>query len=82
MFTLAFFFAALERAVKSAAQAALLAIGADQLNVLSLDWATTGGFAGGGFLLSLLTSYASGLVTSSPGPSLATEVVEPGRHAA
>lgn len=49
----------LERAVKTAAQSALLVIGADQVNVLVLDWSNVAGFAGGGALLSVLTSLAS-----------------------
>lgn len=59
----------LERAVKSGAQGALLAVGADQFNVLSLDWSVLGGFAGGAFLLSALTSIASGGI-GSDSPSL------------
>lgn len=49
----------LERAVKSAAQAALLVIGADQVDVLALDWANVAGFAAGAAVLSALTSVAS-----------------------
>lgn len=49
-----------ERAVKSAAQGAILAVGADQLDVLALDWRVFLGFAGGAALLSALTSIASG----------------------
>ena len=45
-----------DRAVKSAAQAAILALGADQLNVLDADWKTVGGFALGGAVLSALTN--------------------------
>lgn len=48
-----------ERATKSAAQAALLVIGADQLNALHANWVDVGGFALGGFVLSVLTSIAS-----------------------
>ena len=48
-----------ERAVKTAAQSALLAIGADQLNALAADWQTVAGFALGGGVLSILTSLAS-----------------------
>jgi len=77
IFTAAFWKAAAERAVKTAAQAAILSIGADQLNVLTLDVATVAGFAGGGFVLSVLTSIASDAVTSSAGPSLANEVALP-----
>jgi hypothetical protein len=48
-----------ERAVKTAAQSALLAIGADQLNTLAADWQTVASFALGGAVLSVLTSLAS-----------------------
>ena len=45
-----------DRAAKSAAQAAVLALGADQLNVLDADWKVVGGFALGGAVLSALTN--------------------------
>ncbi len=64
-----FWVESLERAVKSAAQGALLAVGADQLDVLSLDWSVLAGFAGGAALLSVLTSLASGTV-GGDSPSL------------
>ena len=64
MFTRAFWPRALERAIKSAAQSALLVLGADQINAMNAQWADVGGFALGGFILSLLTS----LVTSGVGP--------------
>lgn len=51
--------AMLERASKSAAQAALLVLGADQINVIAVDWADVGGFAAGGFVLSILASVAT-----------------------
>lgn len=59
-----------ERAIKTAAQSALLAVGADQVNALQLDFVTVGGFAAGGFLLSVLTSLASAAVGDSEDPSL------------
>ena len=49
----------LERAVKSAAQAAILVIGADQLDALSADWRSVASFAAGAAVLSILTSIAS-----------------------
>lgn len=79
VFTRAFWTAALERATKSAAQAAILVFGADQVNVLAVTWPEVGGFAAGGFVLSLLTSVASAGV-SGTGPSLANEIAV-GRHA-
>ncbi len=58
---------AFERAVKTAAQSALLLIGADQVNALSVDWGNVGAFALGGFVLSLLTSIASKPLGSDDG---------------
>lgn len=58
-----------ERAVKSAAQGAILAVGADQLDVLALDWRVFAGSAAGGALLSVLTSLVSG-TTGGDTPSL------------
>jgi hypothetical protein len=48
-----------ERAVKTAAQTALTVLGAEQLNVLHVDWETVTGLAGGAALLSVLSSLAS-----------------------
>ena len=70
MFTRAFWSAALERAAKTAAQSAVLVIGADQFNALAVSWGEVGGFALGGFVLSVLTSVGSDAVSSQHGPSL------------
>ena len=61
MFTVAFWKDAAERAVKTAGQAAVLAVGADTLaaNAFTVDWSTVAGFGLGGAALSLLTSAAS-----------------------
>lgn len=48
----------LDRAVKTAAQSAVLTIGADQVNALEADWRLVGGMALGGAALSLLTNLA------------------------
>lgn len=66
--------AVLDRAVKTAAQSALLVFGADQVNALHANWEVVGGFALGGFVLSALTSLASSGITGN-GPSLTTEHV-------
>lgn len=58
LFTREFWVGAAERALKSSAQAGILALGADFSNVLSLDWATLGGAMTGGALLSVLTAVA------------------------
>lgn len=79
MFTRAFALATIERATKTAAQSALLVLGADQINALTADWADVGGFALGGFALSALFSIASG-ATGPTGPSLANETTTPPRH--
>lgn len=64
----AFALATFERATKTAAQSALLVFGADQVNALHASWGDVGGFAAGGFVLSVLTSVASSGFGSS-GPS-------------
>ncbi len=64
MFTRTFWKKATERAAKSAAQAAILVFGADQINAFTADWTTVAGFAVGGAVLSYLTS----VVTSGVGP--------------
>lgn len=63
------FLAIVERATKTAAQSALLVIGADQLNALQADWAEVGSFAAGGFVLSVLTSIASTGFGTPTGPA-------------
>lgn len=75
-FTRSFFWDALERATKTAAQSALLVVGAGapQIDALSADWGHVGGFALGGFVLSVLTSLAS---SQASGMSPAS-VVPPG----
>lgn len=48
----------LDRAVKTAAQAALITFGADQVNLLEADWRAVLGMAAGGFVASALTTIA------------------------
>ncbi len=62
MFSLAFWRDALERAIKTAAQAPLLALGLSDtgpVNAFELDWRLGAGFAAGGFTISILSSVAS-----------------------
>ena len=77
IWTTAFWRATVERAVKTSAQSAVLAIGADQLNVLELDFVTVGGFAGGGALLSVLSTLASIAVSGTPSATGAEKLVKP-----
>lgn len=72
--------AALERAVKSACQAVLLVIGADQLDAFHADWQGFASAAAGAFVLSLLTSVGSGLVGERETPSVVGETLAPRRE--
>ena len=69
LWTKRFWQAVAERAVKTAAQSAVLVIGADQFNVIHVDWLEVAGFAGGGAVLSVLTSVASARLSDGDGPS-------------
>lgn len=78
MFTLVFFKATLERALKTAAQTALTVtlVGDKMLNAFDTDWSDVGGLALGGAVASVLFSVASYAKTG--GPSLTeAEVLEP-----
>ena len=71
MWTKLFWMQVLERAIKTFAQSALLAIGASKgFNLFALDWHNLVGFALGGTLLSVLTSIASINVGPRAHPSL------------
>jgi hypothetical protein len=71
IFSILFWRAAAERAIKSAAQGALVAgIGAAGFDALSADFRTIGGLALGMGLASVLTSVASDALTDGSGPSL------------
>jgi hypothetical protein len=59
MWTWNFWRQALERAIKTAAQFALVHLGADAFNIYDIDLLTGAGFAGAGALVSILTSIAS-----------------------
>lgn len=76
MFTLAFWRATFERAMSTASQAALLAIGTDvveamQVDAFHLDFARLGSYAAGGALLSVLKGIAAVKLGSS-GPGFGT----------
>ena len=67
MFTLIFWRDALERAIKTAAQSAIVGGGFTSItaNALTFDWVALGGFAAGGFVLSVLSSVGSYAFTGS-----------------
>ncbi|QIS38600.1 holin [Clavibacter capsici] len=80
MFTVPFWKAAGERAIKTFAQVLLAAIVVGQTGFLDLDWAGVGSVAGVAALASVLTSIVSDKVGSN-GPSLAgEELPAEGRH--
>lgn len=68
--------ALLERATKTACQSAVLVLGADQVNVIAVDWLEVLGFAGGGFVLSLVTSVATSGFGSDGPAAFGPETVE------
>lgn len=76
MFALAFWRAALERAVKTFAQALIAVMTADGLGLLDADWPARLSAAGMAAVLSLLASVASSGV-GGPGPSLGAETPKP-----
>lgn len=76
MFTLTFWRATAERAVSTAAQAALLVLGAGPLNVAVVDWATVAYFAGGGAALTILKALAFGGKDGNPSATNA-ETIKP-----
>ena len=70
IFSFVFIKAAAERAVRAAAASGLsvLVVGDGILNALNADWATFGGVAAGGAVVSLLLSIAGNTV-SGDGPA-------------
>lgn len=66
MFTKTFWIDALERALKTAAQFAVVVIGGTAINdpvmLLTLNWLMIGQAVGLGFIVSILTSLASTLI--------------------
>lgn len=76
MYSKKFWSEAIERAIKTAAQSVILAWGAaNGADLFELDWQEAVGFGLGGFVLSLLTSVASGAVAAGGkgSPSLVDE---------
>lgn len=77
MWTRSWWQAAAERALKTVAQTLVALIGANAVDVTSLDWPSLLGIAATAGIVSVLTSVASARV-GNEGPSLADEtLVEP-----
>lgn len=77
MFTKAFWKAATERAIKTAAQTILTAffVGDVLLDVFQTDWLSVAGIGLGGAFFSYLTSLGSNGLNEGNGPSLSNESV-------
>jgi hypothetical protein len=77
MFTKLFWLDATERAIKTAAQAGLLSVGASEaFNLFTLDVRTFAGFMLGGAFLSLLSSVASAAKSGTDTASLTVDTKE------
>jgi hypothetical protein len=72
MYTLPFWAAAAERALKTLAQTLVALIGANAVSVMELDWPQMLGVAATAAVVSVLTSVASAPFGNN-GPSLADE---------
>lgn len=77
MWTLRFWQQAFERAVKTAAQSAILILGADQIDIAQANLQRVAVFAAGGAVLSLLTSVASLPFGPAGTPSLVNPQADP-----
>lgn len=67
-----------ERAVRTAAQAALGIVGAGQLGLFEVDWAAVGSVAGLAAVVSLLMSFAAGGTGDATSAGFTTSVRAPG----
>ena len=83
LWTVEFWRASAERALKTFAQALVAVLGAGATGLLDVDWAQAFSVAALAAVLSLLTSVAASGVGGT-GPSLGTEALpeKAGRHAA
>ncbi|MDT3395425.1 holin [Streptomyces sp. B1866] len=67
MWTVAFWRSTAERAVRTAAQALVAALGLDEVGVLHADWGDGLSLAGGAALLAVLTAVATSGGAEGPG---------------
>lgn len=76
MFTVMFWKATFERAVKTLAQSLIAVLAVGQTTIMSVDWTQAGAVALTATVLSVLTSIVSS-GGGNPGPSLASETLTP-----
>jgi len=82
MFSKPFALATAERAVKTFAQGLLAFLVASGVtNIVDVDFGQAAGVSGLAALVSILTSFLSGAITSQPGPSLVSAEVLAEPHA-
>jgi len=74
MFTREFMLDAIERGIKTGAQAGLIYVGAQQINAWQFDWLMLLGYILGGIALSIITSFASYNIGNKGTASLTEEV--------
>lgn len=79
LWTAGFWKATAERVISTGAQAAILAIGADQFSALAIRWQDVLGFALGGAALSLLKALAANAITKD-GPGFTNAEVVPDQY--
>jgi hypothetical protein len=80
MFTLTFWKAAFERAVKTFAQVALSYFVIGTTGLLELDWVALGSVAGAGAVASVLTSIVSAAATDGSPSLTSAEKLDPTSH--
>lgn len=82
MFTLLFWKATVERAVKTAAQSAAALLVGDGIGLLTVDWTAVGSVAGLAAVVSVLTSVGTGAVSDgSPSAVNAEKLAAPAHRA-
>lgn len=77
IFTLNFWKASAERAIKTFVQTLAAGLGTASIGILELPWESAFGLAASAAVLSLLTSVGSARLGSKVGPSLVGETTEP-----
>ena len=82
MFTLAFWAASFERAVKTAAQTLVLLIGTGAVGITELNWPELAGLTATAALLSVLTSVVSGAGDGNPSATNAETTPDAAKHRA
>lgn len=81
-FSRAFWYDALERAIKTGAQVLVALIGTGSLGILQVDWLNTLSVTALAVIVSVLTSIASAGTADTVSPASTVPVLAIGKHAA